>query len=60
MLFRSEKKMERHLRDQRSVLLDRREFYARVQESGKAFDDFVCAIKEIAAYCDFCTACEET
>ena len=49
--------METYLRGQRSIVLDRREFYSRVQEPGESFDDFVCAIKEIAAYCDFCETC---
>ncbi|KAF0298588.1 uncharacterized protein FJT64_004040 [Amphibalanus amphitrite] len=33
--------MESHLRKQRSVLVDRRAFYARVQEEGENFDDRV-------------------
>ena len=49
--------MEAHLRGQRSVMLDRREFYSRIQLAGETFDDFLCSIKEIAAYCDFCTHC---
>ena len=51
--------MEKHLRGQRSVLLDRREFYSRVQEPDESFDDFLCAVKEIAAYCGFCSVCED-
>ena len=49
--------MESHLRGQRSIVLDRRDFYSRVQEPDEAFDDFVSSVKEIAAYCDFCDAC---
>ena len=49
--------MEAHLRKQRSVLVDRRAFYARVQEEGESFEDFLCAVKELAAFCDFCTQC---
>ena len=49
--------MEAHLRKQRSVLVDRRAFYARVQEEGENFEDFLCAVKELAAFCDFCTQC---
>ena len=54
------KAMEKHLRSQRIVLLDRREFYSRVQEPDESFDDFLCAVKEIAAYCDFCDVCEDS
>ena len=49
--------METHLRSQRNIILDRRDFYLRSQESGEAFDDFLCSIKEIAAFCDFCASC---
>ena len=49
--------MEAHLRKQRSVLVDRRAFYARVQEEGENFENFLCAVKELAAFCDFCTQC---
>ena len=49
--------MESHLRGQRSIVLDRRDFYSRMQEPDEAFDDFVSSVKEIAAYCDFCDAC---
>ncbi|KAF0290059.1 hypothetical protein FJT64_011716 [Amphibalanus amphitrite] len=33
--------MEGHLRKQRNVLVDRREFYGRVQEPGERFDEFL-------------------
>ena len=49
--------MEAHLRGQRNVILDRREFNSRIQELDENFDDFLCSIKEIAAFCDFCTSC---
>ena len=49
--------MEAHLRGQRSIILDRRDFYSRIQEPDETFDDFVSSIKEIAAYCDFCDKC---
>ena len=51
------KAMEDHLRKQRNVLVDRRAFYARVQEEGEGFEDFLCAVKELATFCDFCTQC---
>ncbi|KAF0291834.1 hypothetical protein FJT64_001088 [Amphibalanus amphitrite] len=51
--------MEAHLRGQRSIILDRRDFYSRVQEPDETFDDFVSSIKEIAAYCDFCDKCAD-
>ena len=49
--------MEAHLRTQRNVVVDRRDFYARRQQSGERFDDFLCAVREIAAFCDFCSHC---
>ncbi|KAF0305058.1 hypothetical protein FJT64_023246 [Amphibalanus amphitrite] len=49
--------MEAHLRGQRSIILDRRDFYSRIQEPDEMFDDFLSSIKEIAAYCDFCDVC---
>ncbi|XP_068206283.1 uncharacterized protein [Palaemon carinicauda] len=49
--------MESHLRGQRNVIVDRREFYLRKQETGESFDDFLCGIREIAAFCDFCSSC---
>ena len=49
--------MEAHLRGQRSIILDRRDFYSRVQEPDETFDDFVSSIKDISAYCDFCDKC---
>ncbi|KAG0728874.1 hypothetical protein GWK47_031556 [Chionoecetes opilio] len=49
--------MEAHLRTQRNVLVDRLEFYSRIQEEGETFDDFLCSLKEIAPFCDFCQHC---
>ncbi|KAF0287479.1 hypothetical protein FJT64_014078 [Amphibalanus amphitrite] len=49
--------MEGHLRKQRNVLVDRRDFYARVQEPGECFDDFLCGVKEAASFCAFCEHC---
>ena len=49
--------MEAHLRGQHNVIVDRRDFYSRIQEPGGTFDDFLCAMKEIANFCDFCDAC---
>ena len=49
--------MQTHLRDQRNVVLDRREFHLRCQEQGETFDEFFCALKELADLCDFCTHC---
>ena len=51
------KAMETHLRAQRNVVVDRRDFYARCQQSDERFDDFLCAVREIAAFCDFCSHC---
>ncbi|KAF0304008.1 hypothetical protein FJT64_000313 [Amphibalanus amphitrite] len=52
--------MESHLRKQRSVLVDRRAFYARVQEQGENFEEFLCEVKELAVFCDFCTHCYDS
>lgn len=49
--------MEAYLRRQRNVIVDRKDFYTRVQEEGESFEDFLCSIKEIAAFCDFCDTC---
>ncbi|KAF0313035.1 hypothetical protein FJT64_016368 [Amphibalanus amphitrite] len=51
--------MERHLRSQRNVILDRREFYTRNQETDELFDEYLIALKEISQFCDFCTSCSE-
>ena len=39
--------MEAHLRGQRSVILDRRDFYSRTQEVDETFVDFLCGIKAL-------------
>ena len=49
--------MEVHLRSRLNVVLDRRMFYMRKQESGENFDEFLCTVKEIAAFCGFCETC---
>ena len=51
--------MQQHLRRQRNVLLDRRDFDSRVQQEGESFDEYLCTLKEIAAFCDFCSACAD-
>ena len=48
----------KHIRKQRNVILDRREFYTRSQERGESFNDFLIAVKEIYQFCEFCTECE--
>ena len=49
--------MQAHLRRQRNVIIDRRDFFTRVQELGETVDDFLCGLKEIASFCDFCHHC---
>ena len=49
--------MQGHLRRQRNVIIDRRDFFTRVQEPGETVDDFLCGLKEIASFCDFCHHC---
>ena len=49
--------MQAHLRRQRNVIIDRRDFFTRVQEPGETVDDFLCGLKEIASFCDFCHHC---
>ena len=48
-----------HLRKQRNVILDRREFFQRVQQTGEPFNDFLMAIKEIHEFCNFCEHCQD-
>ena len=48
-----------HLRKQRNVILDRREFFQRVQQAGESFNDFLMAIKEIHEFCNFCDHCQD-
>ncbi|KAG0695363.1 hypothetical protein GWK47_026936 [Chionoecetes opilio] len=52
--------IEAHLRTQRNVLVDRREFYSWIQEEGETLDDFLCSLKEIASFCDFYQHCFDT
>ena len=51
------KQMQDHLRSQRNVVLDRKEFYSRNQQPGEKFDDYFIALQEIAGFCDFCRHC---
>ena len=51
--------MQKYLRDQRSVLLDRREFFSRRQAVGESFDEFLISLKEISKFCDFCPECSD-
>ncbi|KAF0309000.1 hypothetical protein FJT64_019840 [Amphibalanus amphitrite] len=51
--------MEKHLRSQRNVILDRRDFYRRNQATDEPFDDYLIALKEISEFCDFCKHCTE-
>ncbi|KAK4329507.1 hypothetical protein Pmani_000138 [Petrolisthes manimaculis] len=52
--------MEEYLRNQRNIIVDRRDFYLRVQEPGESFDDFLCLVKKIANFCDFCDKCVDS
>ena len=49
--------MHHHLRRQRNIIIDRRDFNMRVQQAGETFDEFLCALKETASFCDFCVKC---
>ena len=49
--------MQNHLRSQRNIALDRKEFFMRNQQPDEAFDDYVIALQEIAGFCDFCHHC---
>ncbi|KAF0300643.1 hypothetical protein FJT64_026892 [Amphibalanus amphitrite] len=51
--------MEDHLRSQRNVILDRRDFFRRNQQPDESFDDYLIALKEISEFCDFCRHCTE-
>ena len=51
--------MQKYLRDQRSILLDRREFFSRHQAVGESFDEFLISLKEISKFCDFCSECPD-
>ncbi|KAK4315527.1 hypothetical protein Pmani_013220 [Petrolisthes manimaculis] len=52
--------MGEYLRNQRKIIVDRRDFYLRVQEAGESFDDFLYLVKEIANFCDFCDKCVDS
>ena len=49
--------MQHHLRRQRNIIIDRRDFNTRVQQQGETFDEFLCALRETVSFCDFCTYC---
>lgn len=49
--------MQTHLRSQRNIVLDRKEFYSRNQQSGESFDDYYMCLQEIASFCNFCENC---
>ncbi|MPC54531.1 hypothetical protein E2C01_048452 [Portunus trituberculatus] len=49
--------MSAYLRSQRNIIMDRRDFYSRVQEPQEGFDDFLCDGKKIANFCEFCDQC---
>ena len=51
--------LEKHIRRQRNVILDRRDFYLRRQEQGERFDDFFMSLKETSQFCDFCETCAD-
>ena len=51
--------MEKHLRSQRNVILNTRDFYHRNQQSDETFDEYLIALKEISEYCDCCQHCTE-
>ena len=52
--------MQAHLRRQRNIIIDRRDFLTRFQEPGETVDDFICGLKEIASFCDFCHHCMDS
>lgn len=45
------------LRNQRNIIMDRRDFHSRIQEPYESFDDFLCAVKELDNFCEFCDTC---
>ena len=52
-------KVEKHLRSQRNVALDRALFEERRQEEGEAFDSFFVSLKELAGEAELCDQCLE-
>ncbi|XP_037076346.1 uncharacterized protein LOC119097409 [Pollicipes pollicipes] len=51
--------MQHHLRRQRNIIIDRRDFNTRVQQQGETFDEFLCTLRETASFRDFCTFCTD-
>ena len=51
--------IQEYLRSQRSVAVDRVAFAERIQEVGEAFDDFLVALKKIAANAELCPYCAD-
>ena len=49
--------MRTYLRRQWNIIIDRKEFTSRLQQTEETIDEYVCALKEIAACCDFCKHC---
>ena len=49
--------MQEHLRSQRNIVLDRKEFFMRNQQVDEKFDDYFISLQEIAGFCDFCEQC---
>lgn len=49
--------MQEHLRSQRNIVLDRKEFYLRNQQPDEKFDDYYVSLQEIAGFCNFCNEC---
>ena len=50
-------KIENYLRQQRSVALHRVKFEERQQQDGESFDDFLIAVKKLAADAELCGTC---
>lgn len=50
-------KIERYLRLQRNVAVDRVRFEERIQEEGESFDSFLIALKELASDAELCNEC---
>ena len=51
--------IQEYLRSQRSVAVDKVTFAERIQEVGEAFDDFLVALKKIAANAELCPNCAD-
>ena len=50
-------RIEKHLRNQRNVALDRVLFEERRQEEGESFDSFFISLKELAGEAELCDSC---